>query len=246
MKLDKYCLQFARKTMFNFSMFKKADFSTGIIKQNHSNEINFFSPITHVSIKDNKGARQPRSKFGRGPGSGKGKTSARGHKGFKARVGNVNRHYEGGQNPWTRRIPKHGFRRRAIAMKYEYLNIERICYLISKGRLNAQEPITTRHLYWAGAVSKMIDGIKLLSRGSELLKDFPPIHIEISVASQKAIEEIKKHNGTVTISYKGRLGLRAQVKPWKFYKPVLDALPKQKIVKKLLTMEEYGAMYDNI
>ena len=201
-----------------------------------------YNPVTVLSIKDNKGARFQKTKLGRGPGSGKGKTSGRGHKGFKARVGNPNRHYEGGQSPITRRLPKHGFRNNATKLRHSYINLDKIYYLIQKGRLNPQEPITSKHLFWAGGVSKIGDGVKILSRGSELLKDLPPLHLEISSASERAIDEIKKHGGTVTCVYKNKLTMRAQAKPWKFYKPLLDPVPRYKMVKKLLDLEQKGAM----
>ena len=60
------------------------------------------------------GSHRDRKRLGRGPGSGKGKTSGKGHKGIKARAGHHGPgggkpHFEGGQMPMTRRIPKRGF-----------------------------------------------------------------------------------------------------------------------------------------
>jgi large subunit ribosomal protein L15 len=237
----------------NFSHFNNyfrniATFSTKIQSSKsiiHNASINIeqsYIPVTVLNIKDNKGARSPKTKLGRGPGSGKGKTSGRGHKGFKARVGNINRHYEGGQVPITRRLPKHGFRNGATKSRHAYINLDKIYYLIQKGRLNPQEPITSRHIFWAGGVSKIGDGVKVLSRGYELLKELPPLHLEISSASERAIDEIKKHGGTVTCVYKNKLTLRAQAKPWKFYKPLLDPVPRYRMLKKLLDLEQKGAM----
>ena len=57
-----------------------------------------------------KGAKRKRKRVGRGPGSGHGKTSCRGHKGQKARSGGrVRPGFEGGQMPLQRRVPKRGF-----------------------------------------------------------------------------------------------------------------------------------------
>ena len=61
-----------------------------------------------------KGSHRERKRLGRGPGSGKGKTSGKGHKGIKARAGHHGHgggkpHFEGGQMPMTRRVPKRGF-----------------------------------------------------------------------------------------------------------------------------------------
>src|SRR3982751_82613 len=60
------------------------------------------------------GSHRDRKRLGRGPGSGTGKTSGKGHKGIKARAGHHGPgggkpHFEGGQMPLTRRIPKRGF-----------------------------------------------------------------------------------------------------------------------------------------
>lgn len=57
------------------------------------------------------GSRRKRKRIGRGPGSGHGKTSTRGHKGLKARSGGGKRPgFEGGQMPLYRRLPKRGFK----------------------------------------------------------------------------------------------------------------------------------------
>ena len=63
------------------------------------------------NLRPAKGARRPRKRIGRGPGSGIGKTAGRGHKGRGARAGgNTPPGYEGGQMPLQRRLPKRGFR----------------------------------------------------------------------------------------------------------------------------------------
>ena len=60
-------------------------------------------------LKDNAGARKGRVRVGRGIGSGKGKTAARGQKGQKSRSGVAIKGFEGGQMPIQRRLPKVGF-----------------------------------------------------------------------------------------------------------------------------------------
>lgn len=63
------------------------------------------------SIKPAEGSKHAPRRVGRGPGSGFGKTSARGHKGQKARSGGYHKvGFEGGQMPLQRRLPKYGFR----------------------------------------------------------------------------------------------------------------------------------------
>jgi large subunit ribosomal protein L15 len=66
------------------------------------------------SLRPAPGSHRERKRLGRGPGSGLGKTSGKGHKGIKARTGHHGPgggkpHFEGGQMPLTRRVPKRGF-----------------------------------------------------------------------------------------------------------------------------------------
>src|SRR5213596_3321962 len=62
------------------------------------------------TLRPSAGAAKPRKRVGRGPGSGHGKTSSRGHKGLKARSGGKPAAgFEGGQMPLQRRLPKRGF-----------------------------------------------------------------------------------------------------------------------------------------
>jgi large subunit ribosomal protein L15 len=70
--------------------------------------------ITLSNLAPAPGSHRNRKRIGRGPGSGTGKTSGKGHKGIKARSGHHGPgggkpHFEGGQMPMTRRIPKRGF-----------------------------------------------------------------------------------------------------------------------------------------
>jgi large subunit ribosomal protein L15 len=200
-----------------------------------------YEPITVNNIRDNKGARPVKTKLGRGPGSGKGKTSGRGHKGYKARVGNINRHYEGGQTPITRRLPKFGFRNTGRE-NFAYLNIDKLVYCIHKGRIDATKPITSRDLLWAGAISSIREGVKLLSRGAEQLKDLPPLHLEVGSATQNAIDEIKKAGGSIKVVYRTPTTLRYHTEPWKFIRPPIDPVPKFQKVLRLMNLEEKGAV----
>ena len=68
------------------------------------------APVTLSSLRPASGSTQARKRVGRGPGSGLGKTSGKGHKGHKARTGgSTNPGFEGGQMPMYRRLPKRGF-----------------------------------------------------------------------------------------------------------------------------------------
>jgi large subunit ribosomal protein L15 len=77
-----------------------------------------------------KGANRDRKRLGRGPGSGTGKTSGKGHKGQKARTGHhgIPAWFEGGQMPIQRRVPKRGFTN-IFRTEYEIVNIEAIADL---------------------------------------------------------------------------------------------------------------------
>src|SRR5690554_2944267 len=70
-----------------------------------------------------RGAHRARKRVGRGPGSGLGKTSGRGHKGQKSRTGGqVHAWFEGGQMPLQRRLPKRGFKN-PFRREYEIVNV---------------------------------------------------------------------------------------------------------------------------
>jgi large subunit ribosomal protein L15 len=114
--------------------------------------------ITLSTLKPAPGSRQARKRVGRGPGSGLGKTSGRGHKGHKARSGgSTNPGFEGGQMPLYRRLPKRGF-----------TNPFKITYLAVNLRdLEAIEgtEITPEVLVAAGILKKASDPAKVLGHG---------------------------------------------------------------------------------
>ena len=73
----------------------------------------------------NPGAKQTKKRVGRGPGSGLGKTSGKGHKGQNARSGGgVRPVFEGGQLPLYRRLPKRGFSNAMFKTRYAVINVE--------------------------------------------------------------------------------------------------------------------------
>ncbi len=76
-----------------------------------------------------EGAHRDRKRLGRGPGSGLGKTSGRGHKGHKARTGgNTHPWFEGGQMPLQRRVPKRGFKN-PFRKEYQIVNLRELSRL---------------------------------------------------------------------------------------------------------------------
>ena len=74
-----------------------------------------------------EGANKGRKRLGRGPGSGKGKTSGKGHKGQKARTGHhgIPAWFEGGQMPLQRRVPKRGFKN-PFRIEYDVVNVAQL------------------------------------------------------------------------------------------------------------------------
>ena len=100
-----------------------------------------------------------RKRVGRGPGSGLGKTSGRGHKGQKARTGGgVRRGFEGGQTPLYRRLPKRGFTN-IHAKNY----VEVTLTMLNKSK--AKE-VTAETLLSEGIITKISDGIVILGTGN--------------------------------------------------------------------------------
>ena len=100
-----------------------------------------------------------RTRVGRGMGSGKGKTSGRGHKGQKARSGGgVRRGFEGGQTPLYRRLPKRGFTN-IHAKNYTEVTLT----MLNK---STSTDVTAETLLEDGIISKINDGIVILATGN--------------------------------------------------------------------------------
>ena len=136
-------------------------------------------------------------RLGRGIGSGKGKTSGRGHKGQKARSGVAIKSFEGGQMPLYRRLPKRGFnsiKKKNIAI----INLQQLQKFISKGRLNSKILINLNELKKNKILKNKINKIKLLGNGD--LKD--KINLEVDFISTSANEKIKKKGGSIKLTTK--------------------------------------------
>ncbi len=134
-----------------------------------------------------EGSRKKRKKVGRGPGSGMGKTSTRGHKGLKARSGgNVRPGFEGGQMPIYRRLPKRGFHN-IFKTNNAVLNIKDL------DRFEDGATIDIDSLRAAGVVKGQVDGVKVLGMG-ETKKKFSLKNI---LVSQTAKEKIESAGGSV-------------------------------------------------
>ena len=90
-------------------------------------------------IRDNPGAHYRAKRVGRGIGSGKGKTSARGGKGQTARSGVALNGFEGGQTPLHRRLPKRGFNNKIFRKDFKVINLGRLQIALDDGKLKPEE-----------------------------------------------------------------------------------------------------------
>ncbi|KGO70481.1 Ribosomal protein L15, bacterial-type [Penicillium italicum] len=157
-----------------------------------------------ASLSDNPTAYNKRIRRGRGPASGKGKTSGRGHKG-QGQHGKVPAGFNGGQ---TKDIIVHGERGgvNIFSVDMATVNLDRLQYWIDQGRINPKLPITLKELYKSGCISRPIDGLKILGDGAEALKQ--PIHVVASRVSASAIAAIEGAGGSVTTRYYTRPSIR--------------------------------------
>ena len=137
------------------------------------------------------GATHRKKRVGRGPGSGHGKTSCRGHKGQKARSGGgVPPWFEGGQTPLYRRIPKRGFKN-PRAKEYTEVNVD-----VLDRYFEAGEEVTPELLLERGVIKKVCkDGVKILGRG-ELTKS---LTVKAQAFTTSAKEKIEKAGGKVEV-----------------------------------------------
>ena len=136
-------------------------------------------------------------RLGRGIGSGKGKTSGRGHKGQKARSGIAIKSFEGGQMPLYRRLPKRGFssiKKNNIAI----INLQQLQEFISKGKLNTKILINLNELKKNKILKNKINKIKLLGNGD--IKD--KINLEVDFISKSAKEKIEKNGSSIKLTTK--------------------------------------------
>ena len=133
--------------------------------------------------------KKSRTRVGRGPGSGIGKTSKRGSKGQNARSGGgVRPGFEGGQNPLFRRIPKFGFKN-INYKKYDIINLNELNVFKNNAIVNAEE------LYKVGLVKKNCHLIKILGSG-KLEKN---LIVKAHNFSKTAKEPMKKMGGKIEV-----------------------------------------------
>jgi large subunit ribosomal protein L15 len=156
-------------------------------------------------IRDNPGAHYRAKRVGRGIGSGKGKTAARGGKGQTARTGVALNGFEGGQTPLHRRLPKRGFNNKIFRRDYKVVNLGRLQTALDNGKLNADGTLDGPALVESGILRRLGDGVRLLAKG-ELRS---AITIEVAGASKAAMAAVEKAGGRVIL----RAGRGKEEKP---------------------------------
>ena len=131
------------------------------------------------------GAKKKEKRIGRGPGSGHGKTSTKGHKGQAARSGGTKAPgFEGGQQPLIRRVPKRGFTN-IHRKEYAIVNLDRL------NQFDADAVINPQFLQEAGVIKKSDGNIKVLGNG-EITK---PLVVSAHKFSQEAMKKIQAAGG---------------------------------------------------
>ncbi|WP_026999292.1 50S ribosomal protein L15 [Eisenibacter elegans] len=146
------------------------------------------------TLKPASGSVKKSKRVGRGPGSGKGGTSTRGHKGAKSRSGySKKRGFEGGQMPLQRRLPKFGFNN-PNRVDYKAINLDALQALAEK--TNASQ-VDLALLAANGLISKN-DTIKVLGRGEVSAA----IEVHAHAFSASAIAAIEKAGGKAVVIQK--------------------------------------------
>ena len=137
---------------------------------------------------------QKKIRVGRGIGSGRGKTSSRGHKGQKSRSGVAIKSFEGGQMPLYRRLPKRGFKslkKNNIAA----LNLSKIQTIYEKNKSEIKEILDLNLLIAKKIINKKYSKLKILGSGELKTK----IEIKAHYVSKQAKEKIEKAGGKINI-----------------------------------------------
>jgi len=147
-----------------------------------------------IKLNNRPKLNKPKTRVGRGIGSGKGKTSGRGVKGQKSRSGVAIKSFEGGQMPLYRRLPKRGFnpiQKENIAI----LNLDKIQSFINKKTISTNDILNSSSLKKLKLINKNCKKLKILGSGE--IKD--KINIEADLASKSALEKLEKIGGSIQL-----------------------------------------------
>ncbi|MSU40642.1 MAG: 50S ribosomal protein L15 [Pedosphaera sp.] len=137
------------------------------------------------TLKPREGSTHRSNRFGRGTGSGHGKTSGRGHKGQGSRSGSSTRPgFEGGQMPLARRLPKRGFSNAQFCTEYLPVNLDSL-----EQHFAAGATVDVAAMRKAGLANGRSDGIKILGVG-KLTKKLTVVAHRFSKTAREAIEKV--------------------------------------------------------
>ena len=138
-------------------------------------------------LNPSKGSVKKSKRIGRGNGSGQGRTAGKGHKGYHSRSGTKNRfHFEGGQTPLMRRLPKRGFSNYGFRKEVQIVSLNRIASL-------NLDKVNVEILYEHGIINNIDIPVKVLGDG-DIKK---PIEIIANMFSKSVVEKIEKAGGKV-------------------------------------------------
>tara|TARA_Y100001960_G_scaffold313044_1_gene375504 strand:+ start:271 stop:723 length:453 start_codon:yes stop_codon:yes gene_type:complete len=147
-----------------------------------------------INLNSTNPIKEKKIRPGRGIGSGKGKTSGRGHKGQKSRRGVAIKSFEGGQMPLYRRLPKRGFNP-IKKIDIAKVNIGKIQFFIDKKKIKTNEKINLNLLKKINLINNKSSKIKILGTGD--IKD--KIDIEVDFVSKSAKEKLSKTGSALKI-----------------------------------------------
>jgi len=148
-----------------------------------------------INLNSTNSIKEKKIRPGRGIGSGKGKTSGRGHKGQKSRRGVAIKSFEGGQMPLYRRLPKRGFNPIRTNNKIAKLNLGKIQYYISNKKIKLSEKIDLILLKKLNIINKRRSRIKILGNGE--LKD--KINLEVDFISKSVKDKLSKNGSIIKV-----------------------------------------------
>jgi large subunit ribosomal protein L15 len=143
------------------------------------------------TLRPDAGSTHKTKRIGRGPGSGHGKTAARGSKGMWSRSGSSQkRGFEGGQMPLHRRLPKRGFTNAPFKKEYSTINVSDLSKFEKGSKIGPKDLVT------AGVIRKVErNGLRVLGDG----QIDRPLQVSAHYFTESAREKITKAGGTCEV-----------------------------------------------
>ena len=139
------------------------------------------------SLKPAKGSIRNTKRIGRGNATGQGRTAGKGHKGYQSRSGTKNRfHFEGGQTPLMRRLPKRGFSNYGFRKEVQIVNLDKISDL-------GLDKINPEILVEKGVIKHADIAVKILGNG-DIGK---PVEVTAHMFSKSAVKKLEQAGGKV-------------------------------------------------